>query len=72
MKTLALSVIAALGLATAPAMAQQEGSTGAAGASASTAGIGGLSTQALVFAGVAGAATVAAVWTKTILSLWWF
>ena len=57
MKTLALSVIAALGLATAPAMAQD----GAAGEGASGAGIGGMSTQALVFAGVAAAATVAVV-----------
>lgn len=57
MKTLALSVIAALGLATAPAMAQE----GTAGESASGAGIGGMSTQALVFAGVAAAATVAVV-----------
>ena len=59
MKTLALSAIAALGLATAPAMAQDE--SGAAGGSASSAGIGGMSTQALVFAGVAAAATVAVV-----------
>lgn len=57
MKTLALSVIAALGLATAPAMAQE----GTAGESASGAGIGGMSTQAMVFAGVAAAATVAVV-----------
>jgi len=60
MKTLALAVVAAFGLATAPAMAQDE-NTGTAGSSASSAGIGGLSTQALVFAGVAAAATVAAV-----------
>ncbi|RXS43014.1 hypothetical protein EST55_04485 [Idiomarina sp. 29L] len=57
MKTLALSVIAALGLATAPAMAQE----GAAGEEASGSGIGGMSTQAMIFAGVAAAATVAVV-----------
>ena len=57
MKTLALSVIAALGLATAPAMAQD----GAAGEEASGSGIGGMSTQAMVFAGVAAAATIAVV-----------
>ncbi|MTJ02286.1 hypothetical protein [Idiomarina piscisalsi] len=57
MKTLALSVIAALGLATAPAMAQD----GAAGEQASGSGIGGMSTQAMVFAGVAAAATIAVV-----------
>lgn len=59
MKTLALSVIAALGLATAPAMAQEEG--GAAGGSASGFSVGAMSTQAMVFAGVAAAATVAVV-----------
>lgn len=57
MKTLALSVVAALGLAAAPAMAQD----GAAGANASESGYGGLSTEAWVFAGVAAAATVAVV-----------
>ncbi|MFD2632131.1 hypothetical protein [Idiomarina piscisalsi] len=57
MKTLALSIIAALGLATAPAMAQQ----GAAGDEAAGSGIGGMSTQAMVFAGVAAAATIAVV-----------
>ena len=57
MKTLALSVITALGLAAAPAMAQQ----GAAGANASESGLGGLSTEAWVFAGDAAAATVAVV-----------
>lgn len=57
MKTLALAVVAGLGLAAAPVMAQD----GAAGGSASGAGIGGLSTEALVFAGVAAAATVAVV-----------
>lgn len=57
MKTLALSIVAALGLAAAPAMAQD----GAAGANASESGYGGLSTEAWVFAGVAAAATVAVV-----------
>ena len=57
MKTLALSIVAALGLATAPAIAQQ----GAAGSDASESGYGGLSTEAWVFAGVAAAATVAVV-----------
>lgn len=57
MKTLALSVVAALGLAAAPAMAQE----GTAGENASSAGFGGMSTQAMVFAGVAAAATVAVV-----------
>ena len=57
MKTLALSIVAALGLAAAPAIAQQ----GAAGANASESGYGGLSTEAWVFAGVAAAATVAVV-----------
>lgn len=57
MKTLALSVVAALGLATVPAMAQD----GAAGEEAAGSGIGGMSTQAMVFAGVAAAATVAVV-----------
>lgn len=57
MKALVLSVVAALGLAAAPAMAQE----GAAGANASESGYGGLSTEAWVFAGVAAAATVAVV-----------
>lgn len=57
MKTLALSIVAALGLAAAPTMAQE----GAAGANASESGYGGLSTEAWVFAGVAAAATVAVV-----------
>ena len=57
MKTLALSIVAALGLATAPAMAQE----GTAGENASESGIGGMSTQAMVFAGVAAAATIAVV-----------
>lgn len=57
MKTLALSIVAALGLATAPAMAQE----GAAGENASESGLGGMSTQAMVFAGVAAAATIAVV-----------
>lgn len=58
MRTLALAAVAAFGLAAAPAMAQDDGT---AGGSASGAGIGGLSTEALVFAGVAAAATVAVV-----------
>lgn len=57
MKTLALSIIAAAGLAAAPAMAQD----GAAGANASESGFGGLSQEALIFAGAAAAATVAVV-----------
>ncbi|PHR95120.1 MAG: hypothetical protein COA80_11290 [Leeuwenhoekiella sp.] len=57
MKTLALSMVAALGLAAAPAMAQE----GAAGTNASESGLGSLSTEAWVFAGVAAAATVAVV-----------
>lgn len=57
MKALALSMVAALGLAAAPAMAQE----GAAGANASESGYGGLSTEAWVFAGVAAAATVAVI-----------
>lgn len=57
MKILALSIAAALGLAATPVMAQQ----GAAGGNASESGLGALSTEAWVFAGVAAAATVAVV-----------